>query len=381
MSSFPALDSEPPPRPIWRTVLVSVAVLAAIALIVVLALTLPGNGRSAKASPPVHPTWSAKVPGTIVSWNLKANTLVDVTASGQLRNAAPVLSHVSSPPQTGPSELLSNNGKVFYVQQGAVMARVTFSSESVLADQPFGSSPFGYFGNSVAEGGHKADGSPLPPFVMNLQSGNSHQLPGAPVAAVAADPLRLGAWVTVVGRSQGRSVDERVEYRTPGKAPVTLVTASRLTHLAGFKGSPGLKLTLYPSPSGRLLAIYVEEAGRPLGAPQEIVVLSRTGQLVARLAAKNVSELAWFDSSRELFFVRSGNSISTWLLGHKSPTTISLPIASGGWGQCVLAPTTQYAACVSFTFDRTISQWALIRLSDGAVALMPTGEIPVDWSR
>jgi hypothetical protein len=381
MSSFPALDAEPPRRPFWRVALIPTAALAAVAIVVVLVVTLPGNSHPAKASPPSVPTWSAQVAGTIVGWSLKNSTLVDVSPNGQLRKGPPLLSQVSSPPQAGPSELLANNGKIYYVSGGAIRARQEFSSESDLADQPFGANPFGDSGNAIVEGGRDVNKDPLTPFITNLGTGNTRKLPGAPVDTVAADPLHMGAWVTVVSRLHDRSVDERIEYRTPGKTPTTLVTASRLAQLGGFKSTAHLKLTMYPSPSGHLLAIFVEEAGQPLGAPKEIMVLSRTGQLVAKLSAQNLTELVWFDSSRELFVMRKGNSISTWVLGQKSPSsTVRLPIADGGWGQCLLAPTGPYAVCASFLFDGTVNQWALIRLSDGALVITSPGVIPVDWS-
>jgi hypothetical protein len=323
------------------------------------------------------------VPGTIVGWSPTTHTLVEMTPNGQLRNAAALATRISRPPVMGSFQLLTTSGQVYTVEAGALIARPMYASEPDLAEQSFGPSPFANFGNALVEGGRSAHGAPPTPFIVNLLSGNSHKMPGAPATAVAGDPRGLGAWATVVGGTPAGRV-QRVEYRRPGKPPVNLVTANRLAQLARFTSSHGLKLTVYPSPSGRQIAIEVQQPGTPPAAAQEIVVLSRTGHLLGKSSATGLTQLVWSDTGRELLLLHSARTLSTWILGHNVGNTLTLPTSPGGWRDCILAPTAPtapYAICVSASSEQQPRQWALIRLSDGAVANRPANEIPVDWSR
>jgi hypothetical protein len=161
------------------------------------------------------------------------------------------------------------------------------------------------------------------------------------------------------------------------------VTAAKLQQIVGFTGKRGVELTVYPSPSGRLVAIDVESAGAssPTSSPPEaVVVLTRTGQLVGKLSTPALREVNWASSNKQLLIDSAPGTIATWVPGQAPSAPIHLPPSQNGWGTCLFSPTDAYVVCGQFGNNLSVLKWALIRLTDHAVVTEPAHEVPVDWS-
>jgi hypothetical protein len=372
VSPFPALDPEPPPRPFWRAALIPGSVTLGVVAVVVLAVTLPGALRGKDHQPHQGPTaasssWSAQVPGEIIGWSAAGHTLLATSLSG--------------------FGVLTSPGHVSYLENGGLTLGPPPFAGSLKAGDVYGLSPFAGDDIALVIGGITPQGPSETPALFDTNSSNRTALPGGIADQVIGDPGSRGAWVTVVAGAlpagnyvDPQQADSRVEYRTPHKPPVTLATASRLRQLAGFRGNPSVRLTPYPSRSGKEIAIDVLVPGSNLPAPEVVVVLTRKGQLVAKLSVPGLQQLRWSSNGDKLLVLRSSGSLTTWAPGSPPDPAVHLPHSLQGWGSCLFAPTSKYILCAGFGSGNSVTKWALIRLSDRAVLTEPANTAPADWS-
>jgi hypothetical protein len=395
VSPFPVLDPEPPPRPFWRAALIPGAVVGVIAIAVALILILPGALTSKPHKTPA--AWPSQVPGEIIGWNVSAHTLVAMTPIGVLRQPSVLASNITFSPEVSPSGfgVLEPPGHLFYLENRHLNpASEPFVSDTLQNEEEYSFWPFADHDTALVVGGTDPNGKYHVPVVIDVNSTNHSPLPGPRVDEVYGDPATFGAWVTVAqgkpvesvsGASQEfqQQLDSSVQHRTPHKKPVTLVTATKLERIAGITSKRGVELTVYPSPSGRLVAIDVEAAGAstPTTSPPEaVVVLTRTGQLVGKLSTPALREVNWASSSKQLLIDSAPGTIATWVPGQAPSAPIHLAPSQNGWGTCLFSPTDAYVVCGQFGNNLSVLKWALIRLSDHAVVTEPAHEVPVDWS-
>jgi hypothetical protein len=389
--SFPALDPEPPPRPLWRRALVPVVVVAGAALVAVLALTLTGTSSGGS-----HPgkqqavVWPAKVPGVVIGWNLSGHTLLAMTPTGTLHHPSVLATGIGNQLRVSADGfvlLAGSSGRYYYLENRRLTpGPPNYPPGSFRPDDVYGISPFAAHDTAVVVGGQGLAPKPQPPVIIDLDTGDRHPLPGGPADQVVGDRTS-GAWVTIPhGLPTGTDTnpqqpDSRIEYRTPRKPPVTLATAAELGRAAKLHGAGHLQLTPYPSPSGRLIAVDVVTAGSSATTPEAVVVLTRTGHVVGHLPATGLQQLAWSSDSSRLLLLQSPGRLTTWAPGSGAPSpVVPLPNSPGGWGSCVFSPFGTYVVCAAATDSGAVSRWALVRLSDRAMVTEPASEVPVDWS-
>jgi hypothetical protein len=390
---FPAVDPEPPPRPLWRRALGPVAVVAALALVVVLAVTLPGAFSSDSASSSARPaSWAARVPGMVVGLDPTSHKLLAMNPTGTLRNPSILATGIPNVrTSTSGFALLVGSGHYFNLENRHLTAGPSnYPAGSFKPDDVYGASPFAGHDNFVVVGGQGFDPEPQTPAVISLFTGNRRSMPGAPVDQVVGDPATDGAWVSVAhglptGTNQDpQQPDSRIERRQPHLAPVTLATSRQLARAAGFHGAGRLQLTPYPSPTGKEIAVDVLSTGSTAARPESVVVLTRTGHVVGHIGAINLRQLSWSSDGSRLLLLQSPNDLSTWQPGSGPPAAaVRLPSSAAGWDGCVISPFGTYIVCEASTASAgtlTVSKWALVRISDRAVVTEPAHEVPVDWS-
>jgi hypothetical protein len=390
---FPAVDPEPPPRPLWRRALGPVAVAAALALVVVLAVTLPGAFSSDSAGSSARPaSWAARVPGMVVGFDPTAHKLLAMNPTGTLRNPSILATGIANVRTSASGfALLVGSGHYYNLENRQLKAGPSnYPAGSFQADDVYGGSPFAGQDNSVVVGGQGLAVEPQTPAIISLFTGNRRSMPGAPTDQVVGDPTRNGAWVSVAhGLPTGTDAnpqqpDSRIEYRKPHHAPVTLATAAQMARAAGLRGAGRLQLTPYPSPSGKEIAVDVVSTGSSASRPESVVVLTRTGHVVAHIAVINLEQLSWSSDGTRLLVLQSPDDLSTWQPGSGAPApVIHLPSSAVGWGSCVFSPFGTYVVCEGSTATAgtlTVSEWALLRISDRSVVTEPAHQIPVDWS-
>jgi hypothetical protein len=390
--SFPALDPEPPPRPLWRRALVPVAAVAVVALVVVLALTLPGSFSSSSHHPSKQRAtgWPTKVPGEVIGWNTDAHTLLAMTPTGALHHPSVLASGIKDQLRVSASgfALLNGTGGHYFLLENRRLSPgpPNYPAGSFQADDVYGVSPFAAHDTAVVVGGQGLAPKPQSPVIIDLGTGDRRSLPGAPADQVAGDKTS-GAWVSVAhGLPTGTDLDpqqpdSRIEYRRHGRAPVTLATAAQLARAAHLHGAAHLQLTPYPSPSGKQIAVDVASASASATGPEAVVVLTRTGRVVGQVAATNLEQLTWGGDGERLLLLQSPGRVTTWSPGSGSPApVVTLPNSPGGWGSCVFSPFATYDICASFTDSGAVTRWALTRVSDRDLVIEPATEVPVDWS-
>jgi hypothetical protein len=387
---FPAVDPEPPPLPLWRRALGPVAVLAAVALVAALAVTLPGAFSSNSASSTARPaSWPAGVPGMVVGWDPSSHKLLAMDPTGALRSPSILATGIPNGVSTSADgfALWVGGGRYYNLENRQLKAgQPNYPPGSFSADDVYGLSPFAGHDNSVVVGGQGFARRPQTPGIISLYTGDRRLMPGAPVDQVVGDPTKNGAWVSIAhglptGTNQNpQQPDSRIEYRRPHHAPVTLATAAGLARAAGLHGAGRVELTPYPSPSGKQIAVDVLSTGNTAARPESVVVLARTGHVVGHVGVINLKQLSWSTDGSRLLVLQSPNDLSTWQPGSGPPApAVTLPSIAAGWGNCLFSPFTSYLVCAAFT-DSGVSAWALVRISDRAVVTEPAHQVPVDWS-
>jgi hypothetical protein len=386
VSPFPALDPEPPPRPLWRAALVPGAVVAAVvvvAVVVVSVLRAPSSTGQSR-----QPGWSTHLAGEIVGWDMAAHTVLAMSPNGHPSARGVLFTGITTAPLASPSgqALLIGPGQL--VTLAGPAATAPYHPGSFHTDDNYGASPVADHDRALVVGGLSVGSHPQTPTVITLANGRRAELPGAPTDEVVGDPVANGAWVTVSPDRPGSFAgpdqeDTGVQHRTPGRAPVSLVPVARMSTEVGFgknSGSGfGLHLTPYPAPAGPLVAVDALEIGAPAPAPEVMVVFNHAGRVEGKLITVGLEQVVWSRSGQQLLALRAPGTLSLWRGGSAAVRNYRLPTSPGGWADCVFAPSEKYALCAGLNGSQRVTKWALVRLADGAVATESTRNVPVDW--
>jgi hypothetical protein len=385
VSPFPALDPEPPPRSFWRAALVPAVVVAVVVLgaVLVSVVRAPSSNRRSR-----RPGWSAHLSGEIVGWDMAAHTVLAMSPGGQSRPPGVLFTGITTAPLVSPSgqALLIGPGQL--VTLAGPAATAPYHPRSFHPDDNDGGSPVADQDTAVVVGGLSVGSHPQTPTVISLASGARTEMPGRPTDVVVGDPRTNGAWVTVSLDQPGsfagpQQLDTGLEFRRPGRPPVTLVTAARMGRAVGLGRHPGsgfgLHLTPYPAPAGPLIAVDALETGAPSPAPEVTVVFNRAGKVQGKVIATGLQQVVWSRSGQQLLVLRAPGVLSTWQAGSGAGRSVRLPSSPAGWGDCAFAPSAKYAVCAGLDAGHRVTKWALIRLADGAAATEPARTVPLDW--
>ena len=287
------------------------------------------------------------------------------------------------------------NGQLVSIRPGPALAsypgKVPLSSLfSVAWPQPFANHD-----RAVAmlkDYGDPSESASNPIVVASIASGDTVSLGNGD--SVAGDPQALGVFVTVaapLGRtptSLAGSPDSGVVLRDAGHAPERLATAAQLVRDLGLHGQPPVSLAVFPSPSGREVAITIRPAAG--GPARGIVVLSRSGHLIARIPGALATgggalgdgtepvPPVWSASGRYLAFLSAGQSgrpgVGIWSAG-RHLVAAQLPPANGSYRSCVWSPDGRQILCAAAGGD-----WAVASAGGGGPAGVARGAgSPVTW--
>jgi hypothetical protein len=402
---FPALDPEPPPPPWWRRLVIPAALLAVAGAVVAVVQLYPFSataphraaahaGHSTRGQP-AGPRFQA--PGRIVAIT-PAGALVLANPDGSHLTRVHGLGNVGQNLTLSPGGryLALFNGQLVSIRPGPALAsypgKIPVSSlYSVAWPQPFADHD-----RAVAmlqDYGDPSESVSTPIFVVSIASGDTVRLGNGD--SVAGDPQAPGVFVAVAapfGRtatSLTGNPDSAVVLRDAGHPPVTLATAARLGRDLGLHGRPPVSLAVFPSPTGRDVAVIVRPAAG--GPARGIVVLSRTGQLIARIpgtlatgngpaggSAEPVPPV-WSPSGRSLAFLSASQSgrqgVGIWSArGHVVAS--ELPATNGSYGGCVWSPDGRLILCAAADGD-----WAVASAGGGPAGAARGTGFPVAWLR
>ena len=289
---FPALDPEPPPPPWWRRLVIPAALLAVAGAVVAVVQLYPfpatgphrtpaRAGHSAQGQP-TGPRIHA--PGRIAAIT-PAGALVLANPDGTQLTRVHGLGNVGQNLTLSPGGryLALFNGQLVSVKRGPALAsypgKVPLSSlYSVAWPQPFADHDRAVV--MLNDYGDPSESASNPIFVASIASGSTVPLGNGD--SVAGDPQAAGVFVAVAAplgataTSIADSPDSAIVLRDAGHAAVRLATAAQLARDLGLHGRPLVSLAVFPSPSGREVAVTVRPAAG--GPARGIVVLSRAGR-------------------------------------------------------------------------------------------------------
>ncbi len=333
---FPALDPEPPRRWTWRRArwpAVACAVAGTVVAVVVLLLSLRSSRPS--ASPPAR---FADGDGLVV---------FEQQPSGLLGTAAPDGSHLVMFTRLGALQgtdlpAVSSDGRYLVNLEGQLVTMGPGGPTSIsnLAERAGLTAVAQAFGYQWARATF-ADGSR---YVVETEcdsasSGNqswvswaAHLIPTAggqqralgTITDSAGDPESAGALVSAPASTSAASSqfecdnpqsapDKAIELLRPGQAPCTIVTAAALTGALGWPRGTTVLLFTFPSPDGSLLALdVVAENAQPAtgtAARQEMMVVTRAGQIVAGMPIPVGSLVRWSPDGQQIAFCQASGNV------------------------------------------------------------------------
>jgi hypothetical protein len=386
--AFPLLDSEPPPQPWWRRLIIPAGVLAVAALAAALVLAAPWSGGTGQLTATQLPAGAS---GRIVSLT-GGQDLVMSGTDGQHVRRLPGLGQVGQ--QVTPAldnKYISLGDGLIIGTSGRVpaMARTKIYPFVGGMQGTFGTEPFSdrdqdllamvsstdvYTQNTISE--------------FSLATGRS--VPLGVADQVSGDWQTAGAFVSVgkkvspiAAQNAGALPDTRVELRTAGHPAVLLAPAATLNHDVGLAPGTPVELTPCPNPSGSMVAVVVQPTAR---GQSGIVILSRSGQVIATIprSATFVSPLSWAPSAPTFNFAQTNSrgqrGLSFWTQGRQLITR-AFPLAadysSAIWspdGKWVLA-----AASFSKNPNAADTHWVIGRASGGPMVQLTGPGTPVAW--
>jgi hypothetical protein len=229
--------------------------------------------------------------------------------------------------------------------------------------------------------------------VVNLRTGTATPL-GTGMTA-AGDPRRPGAFITVasptpanVGSENLTTADSQLELVDASRPLVVLASAASLDRDLGFGPSTPVLVEPVPSPSGALVAAEVVNLLDPTGSDAGLVVLDRSGRVVAvrepGQGPSSVTLPVWSPDGAAIAYVNDAgayNSIEIWTVG---AGTVRVHMRTGvGAGQCLWSPTGAAVLCDSArsTAGGLGNTWSLTDAKAGPEASLPGPGIAIDWFR
>jgi WD40 repeat protein len=402
---FPALDPEPPPPPWWRRLVIPAALLAVAGAVVAVVQLYPSpaTGPQRTVARAGHSTQGLpagpriQAPGRIAAIT-PTGALVLANPDGTQLTRVHGLGNVGQNLTRSPGGryLALFNGQLVSVKQGPALAsypsKIPLSSlYSVAWPQPFADHDRAVV--MLHDYGDPSQSASNPIFVASIASGNTVPLGNGD--SVAGDPQAAGVFVTVAAplgataTSLADSPDSAVVLRDAGHAAVRLATAVQLARDLGLHGRPPVSLAVFPSPSGREVAVTVRPAAG--GPARGIVVLSRAGRLIARIPGTLAAfsgpvgdgtgpvPPVWSPSGRSLAYLSASQSgrqgVGIWSArGHLVAS--ELPATNGSYDGCIWSPDDRLILCAAAGGD-----WAVASARSGPAGAARGAGFPVAWLR
>ncbi len=340
----------------WKG-LVSLAVVAAAALISALVLLIVDSGST---SHPSAPSTGLTAPGTIVYANA-TGAIVESDADGTHAVIRPSLGNAQAFPfaSTSPDQrlLVTGAGTVMSIHGSNLTIDHTKFRLGQSEQLAFPAAFSDHDQAVVVQQASSVGSAPLTSsqsWVVPLGTGVPVSLGRADGAA--GDPQELGAFVSVAPPgpppppdATSSPPDMEVQRRDVGKPAVTLATAAALNTDLHQSASTPVSLFPYPSPDGNDVAIAVVAVNNSGNAG--LVVLDRTGHLVDETAAFLVSnqglEPSWSPNGTSLTYIDSGNSgleLNFWTPTGSASTRL-IPFSLQYAGICWWSPDGEWVLC------------------------------------
>jgi hypothetical protein len=392
MTSFPALDEEPPP-PSLRSRLRRMI----IALVAVVVLAGAGFG-----------SWA--IYNSVSGGDSNAsNRLLVLTGAKFLATAQPDGSAVKQFAQfgliggstgyvsPGGRTLLTNTGDTVVLRDGKPVSHSTalyapFAATSIVKntgggvyDSPVGIftlAPFADRGADVVFSTPEllpngTPGSRQAVSIVATNGGKARSL--GVVDDYVGDPQQAAAFVSVPAAGQadssGNLADTAIEHRVAGGPTSTVITTTQVAKDLGLAEVPQMSLGPLPDPSGKELAVV---ARHPWGEPLGLLVYTRTGQLVAHTNAAPAGPLNWNPVGSKLLF-DTGHGAAVWTPGGGTQI-IATPADASLIQSCVWSPDGNQTVCLGYPGqEQRYDVWVDFDLAKGTARTYPQAGIPLLW--
>lgn len=364
MPTFPALDEEPPPRPVWRTLVMVTAGIVVVAAVGVVAVEHPWGEASGQ-----RPVAAAPRPGL---QGVGGRLLVLDFTTGKLGYTTPSGGHFD--PLTGATligdwALLSPDETAAVTSFGQVV-RMDGGLVQTLLLRPSGS--WGPASRPWADHGQRLvlmtlGGGHADVRTVDLHGHQSRGLGGGAADAVG-DPARDGALVMVAGKSEvdmgsySAMPTIRLELRTPGHREV-LATVADLAREIGLPSLGPYQVSARFSPDGRFVAVSLDQLGRGTSAgngqvtlsqsaEHGMVVLRRNGDRVLSMRPKGVAWPVWSHNGRRLAVIDSGGGVTVIDVSRPRSDPRSIAVRGGSLSGCLWSPGDDRLVCDDHRADK-----------------------------
>lgn len=393
MTSFPALDEEPPPPSLrsrlglMAIALVAVAVLAGAGVGSWAIYNSVSGGGSSGASNHLLVLTGAK----FLAFEKPDGSVVK--QFDRLGAIAGSTGYVSPDGRT----LLTDTGDTVALRDGEPVSHSTalyapFASTSIVKNTGGGvyDSPVGVF-TLAPFADHGADvvfstpellpngipGSRQAVSIVATKGGRARSL--GVVDDYAGDPQQAAAFVSVPAAGQANSsgnlVDTAIEHRVVGGPTTTVVTTTQVAKDLGLAETPQMSLDPLPDPSGKELAVV---ARYPWGEPLGLLVYTRAGKLVTRTNTAPAGPLNWNPAGSKLLF-DTGHGAAVWTPGGGTQI-IPTPPSASLIQSCVWSPDGNQAVCLgSPGQQQRYDVWVDFDLAKGAARTYPQAGVPLLW--
>lgn len=412
LATFPALDPEPSRseqarRVAWRTGLTIGILAAATAIALVLVTVLPGQGpRSRPRTQAALPRWARALSAPAAGFVISSVSSSSSDASTYTAVSDPGGGHAKTLKALGQMTIGLSPAldyRFFVGPSGEVLSFGAHGTADVVRPAPPGipgiGQLFGPFTSPLADHDRyvilvgNQNGAPGENQILLVPAAGKHQMLGTG-DNVAGDPATEGVFTSVVAPIKPTaqapppggpiSADGDVVLRDAGKRDVVLATAPQLLRALHARQEP---VALYPAPdpAGDVVAVVVQPTitvGQPAvaGHPSGIVVLSRTGRVVAALGGLTGFIFPdWSPDGRGFAFVTDG-SLRIWTAGGKQ-TTQKLPPAprDDSYDACTWSPDGARILCALTGPKTTGTQWVVAAVSGGPTFRTRGPGYPVAW--
>jgi hypothetical protein len=412
---FPALDPEPPRRLTWRSLRWPAVICLVAAAVTAALLTWPSSSPSSR---------SAQAPFA----DRDGLVVFEQQPSGMLGSAAPDGSHLVTLRQVGVLQgidlpVAASDGRHLVNLEGQLVTMGPAGPASI-SDLEVGAglgateqaANYGWADVSFADGGRyvvatacKLASSASQSWVAELipASGGRGRILGTVTDAVG-DPDFAAAIVSgPVSRSAASSEfecygpestpDKALEWRGPGHAARTIVTAAELKGALGWSPGTPVLLSAYPGPGGSRLALRVvvdappQQPGTGTAPRQAIVVITRAGRIVAHMPLPAATSIVkWSPDGQRIALCRAGrtvpSSVTIWGAGQAARTIVLPGHHDLACNQLLWSPDGSQLIYAAWVTERGLTQaddlqhgWTVIDLRTGRVRDVTAPGQPAAW--
>lgn len=357
MPTFPALDEEPPPRPMWKVLVMVTAGIVVVAAVVVVAVEHPWTQAPGQAPVAASPRPGLQgVGGRLLVLDFKTGELGYTTPSGGRFDPLAGDSLIGDWAQLSPDETaaVTSFGQVVRIQAQRVQN---------LLLRPSGS--WGPTARPWADHGQRLvlmtlGGGHADVRTVDLHGHHSRGLGGGAADAVG-DPTRDGALVMVAGKSEVDMGDYstmpaiRLELRTPGHREA-LATVAGLAREIGLPSLGPYQVSASFSPDGLFIAVSLDQLGRGTGAgngqialsqsaAHGLVVLRRNGDRVFSMLPRGAARPMWSHNGRRLAVVGSGGAVTVIDVLHPHAAPRNIAVRDDSLSGCLWSPGDDRLVC------------------------------------